>query len=124
MSFPLTRESSGTGWPLRDAADMMAALTDLKLQGWTGSIETAGDSWKLVLRCDGKNTVNAELGQWLVLDGDLKALALSDFEAMGYSSDPVITFPPDVLPEPQPETSVEAEPFGATSPDTAVQAVR
>lgn len=121
MGLPLTRESSGTGWPLRDTADLMAALTELKAQGWAGGIETVGDTWKLVLRRDGKNTVNAELGQWLVLDGDLKALSLTDFQGNGYSSDPVVEFPS--VDEPVTE-EVVSEPFGATSPDTAVPAVR
>lgn len=123
MGLPLTREWSGTGWPLRDTSDLMAALTELKDQGWSGGIETAGDTWKLVLRRDGTNTVNAELGQWLVLDGDLRAMSPSDFQDHGYTSDPVVTFP--ALAEPVvEEVPVDAEPFGATSPDTAVKAVR
>jgi hypothetical protein len=101
----------------------MTALTELKDQGWSGGIETAGDTWKLVLRRDGKNTVNAELGQWLVLDGDLRAMSPADFQDHGYTSDPVVEFP--ALAEPVvEEVPVDAEPFGATSPDTAVKAVR
>lgn len=123
MGLPLTRESSGTGWPLRDITDLMSALTELKAQGWSGGIETAGDTWKLVLRRDGKNTVNAELGEWLVLDGDLKALSLADFQSHGYSSDPAVEFPTQDEPVVA-EVPVDAEPFGATSPDTAVKAVR
>jgi len=123
MGLTLTRESSGTGWPLRDATDLMTALTELKAQGWSGGIETAGDTWKLVLRRDGKNTVNAELGQWLVLDGDLKAWSLAEFQSHGYSSDPVVEFPVVDVPVVE-EQPVDAEPFGQTSPDTAVPAVR
>src|SRR6476660_1804335 len=123
MGLPLTRESSGTGWPLRDTTDLMTALTELKAQGWAGGIETAGDAWKLVLRRDGRNTVNAELGQWLILDGDLKALSLDDFESHGYSSDPVVEFPVPEVPVVD-DPPVESVTFGVTSPDTAVPAVR
>ena len=110
----------GTGWPLRDASDLMSALTDLTDQGWTGGIQFEGGQWRLRLSADGKNTVNAVLGQWLILDGELRAVSCDDFDE-AYTSDPV-TFPMAMAaPE---EVAEESEPFGSqTSPDVSSRMV-
>ena len=123
MGIGLTRRSGGTGWPLRDTPDLMSALTELTAQGWSGGIEFAGGNWKLILRMDGKNTVNAELGQWLVLDGELKALPCSDFDAQGYTPGAVVEFPQ--TEEPAPEVIEDPTPFGSMkSPDVSSRMVR
>lgn len=111
----------GSGWPLRDASDLMSALTDLTNQGWAGGIQFEGGQWRLRLSADGKNTVNAVLGQWLVLDGELRAVSCDDFDE-AYTSDPV-TFPmameaTEVMEEP-------SAPFGSqTSPNVSSRMVR
>lgn len=126
MSMQITRKTvAGTGWPLRDQADMLTALAELSDQGWAGTIDLAGGAWKLVLRKDGKNTVNAELDQWLVLDGDLKALPCSVFDD-GYEPEAPVEFPQVVSPEPVVDAIAEEPPaFGSlTSPDVSSRMVR
>jgi hypothetical protein len=126
MSMQITRKTvGGTGWPLRDQADMLTAVAELSDQGWSGTIDFSGGTWKLLLRRDGKNTVNAELGEWLVLDGDLKALPCSAFDD-GYESDTPVEFPV-VEPDDPPADAVVEEPvpFGSlTSPDVSTRMVR
>lgn len=96
----------------------MSALTELSSQGWAGGIQFEGGEWKLRLSADGKNTVNAKLGEWLILDGDLRAISCDDFDEL-YTSDPV-EFPMQM-------STTEAEvvddtPFGSqTSPNVATR---
>jgi len=125
MGIGLTRQSGGTGWPLRDQVDMLAALAELSAQGWSGGIEFDAGQWKLRLSMDGKNSVNASLGQWLVQDGGLKALLCSDFDAQGYTPDTPVEFP-QIDPEPVVDAVIEEPaPFGSlTSPDVSTRMVR
>lgn len=113
------REVPGTGWPLRTTEDLMSALTELSLQGWTGAIQFEGGEWKLRLSADGKNTVNTKLGEWLVLDGDLRAISCNDFDEL-YTSDPV-EFPMQ-MSAPAEEEVADETPFGSqTSPNISAR---
>lgn len=112
------KQLTGNGWPLRAVDDMMTALTELSGQGWTGAVTFDNGQWQLRLSCDGKNTVNAVLGEWLVQDIDLRTMTITDFDT-DYSSDPV-TFPTS---EKAPEVEEEfEEEFGAVStPDVSTR---
>lgn len=104
-------------WPLVEPQDLFTALTELKRDhGWEGSLDTA--SWKVCFSKSGKNSVNAELGQWLVLDGDLRVVRPPEF-TVAYESPEDVVFPE---PEPEPEPAPEPEP--QTSPDTFVPITR
>lgn len=124
MGMQITRKTvGGTGWPLRDQADMLSALAELSAQGWTGGIQFEGGEWKLRLSADGRNSVNAVLGEWLVLDGELKALPCSAFDD-GYESDTPVEFPV-VAPAVVEAMVEEPVPFGSlTSPDVSSRMVR
>jgi len=112
------REVSGTGWPLRTNEDLMSALTELSSQGWTGAIQFESGEWKLRLSADGKNTVNTKLGEWLILDGDLRAISCGDFDEL-YTSDHV-EFPMQMSSAK--EEVVDDVPFGSqTSPNVAMR---
>ena len=123
MGVSITRKSGDlTGWPLRDQSDMFTALAELTAQGWTGAVELDQAGWKLRLSQSGKQTVNALVGQWIVSDGDLKALTQDQFNT-GYESDPAVEFPTvdTPAPDPVPEETV----FGSqTSPTVAARIVR
>ncbi|GAA2436206.1 hypothetical protein [Mycolicibacterium llatzerense] len=123
MGMQITRKTvGGTGWPLRDQADMLAALAELSAQGWTGAISFEAGAWQLRLSGDGRNTVNATLGQWLVEDGDLKALPCSTFDD-GYESDTPVEFP-QVVEQPVEAVVEESVPFGSLkSPDVSSRMV-
>lgn len=125
MGMQITRKTvGGTGWPLRDQADMLAALAELSARGWTGAISFEGGSWQLRLSGDNRNTVNATLGQWLVEDGDLKALPCSTFDD-GYESDTPVEFPQvQVAETPVEVVAEESVPFGSLkSPDVSSRMV-
>lgn len=118
--IPVTRKAVEDlpSWPLVEPADLFTALTELKDLGWDGAIDSG--VWSLRLSCSGKQTVNAELGQWLVLDGELRTVAPNAFPD-SYESPEEIVFPePDVVEEPDPEP----EPEPQTSPDTSVPLTR
>lgn len=122
MSMTITRKTvAGKGWPLRTPEDMFAALGELTGQGWTGAVTIEASGWKLRLSADGKQTVNATTGEWLVQDGGLKSMSATAF-THDYDSEQPIEFPggaPD--PEPEPEM-VEPEP--GFSEDTSVPIVQ
>lgn len=124
MGMQITRKTvGGTGWPLRDQSDMLTALAELSDQGWTGGISFEAGEWKLRLSADGKNTVNATLGEWLVDDGGLKSLDCTEFDG-GYESDTPVVFPQVTEPVADPVV-VDSAPFGSmTSPDVPARAVR
>lgn len=103
-------------WPLRNPADLFEALTELQEKGWDGAIEHELSTWRLRLSRSGKNTVNAAIGQWLVLDGELKTVSPADFDSQYASPEPVEFPAAEVTDDPEPE----AEPEQESSPDTAV----
>lgn len=122
MSMVITRKTvAGTGWPLRNPADMFTAFAELAAQGWTGGVTCESIGWKLRLSADGKQTVNAVVGQWLVLDGDLKAVSAAAFDE-AYSADDVVEFP-TAEEEPAVEEPVVPEVM-PTSVDSSVPIVR
>lgn len=119
MAVTITRKAvERRGWPLTSPADMFTALEELEDHGWTGAVSRESD-WALRLSCSGKQTVNAAIGQWLVLDVDLKAIAASDFDAE-FDSDEPVEFPEQVVEE---APVAEPEPY-MTSEDTAVPLAR
>lgn len=122
MSMTITRKTiAGKGWPLRTPEDMFAALGELTGQGWTGAVTIEAGGWKLRLSADGKQTVNATAGQWLVQDGALKAMSVAEF-AEDYDSELTVEFPGSTTqPEPEPEVP---EPEAGFSEDTAVPIVQ
>lgn len=93
-----------TGWPLANQSDMLKALTKLIAQGFTGAVSYEDDAWSLRLSANGRNTVTAQIGQWLVLDGnDLRAVKQPELLVV-YDVDEK-----DKLPEPAPEPEPEPE---------------
>lgn len=122
MSMTITRKTiAGKGWPLRNPEDMFAALGELTGQGWTGAVTCEADGWKLRLSADGKQTVNATTGQWLVQDVGLKAVSVAEF-GEDYDSEQAVEFPGGQTPaEPEPPA---AEPEPGISEDTAVPIVQ
>lgn len=129
MAMTITRKTvAGTGWPLRNATDMFTALAELTAQGWTGAVElTIGGTWKLRLSGDSKPTVNATIGQWLIQDGELRAIT-GDVFAETYTSDEDVEFPTGGAGGDEPNTESAAsealDEVSQDSPDTAVPIVR
>lgn len=120
MSMTITRKTiAGKGWPLRTPEDMFAALGELTGQGWTGAVTIEASGWKLRLSADGKQTVNATTGEWLVQDGGLKAMSAAEF-ADDYDSEHAVEFPGGAT-EPEPEAP---EPEPGFSEDTSVPIVQ
>lgn len=100
-------------WPLLEPGDLFAAITELKSgHGWEGTFDSA--TLTICLSKSGRNSVNAGLGQCLVLDGELRVVAPAPFLDL-YETDTVIDFP-----EPEPDPEPEPEPEPQSSPDTAV----
>jgi hypothetical protein len=67
-----------TAWHLTDQAEMVAALTALKSDGWRGAItyDDGSDVWRLELNADNPTRqVIAQLGDWLILDIGLRKLS-------------------------------------------------
>jgi hypothetical protein len=120
MAMTITRKTvTASGWPLRDHTDMFTALTELSSQGWEGAVSFEHGVWALRLSASGRQTINATTGQWLLLDGELKAVAAETF-GESYESDEPVTFPkpaPDPVIEP-----VEAEPVPERVVDTSTAA--
>lgn len=72
------------GWQLIDQADMVAALTALKGQGWRGAIsyDDSRDAWRLELNADQPTQqIIAATGDWLVMDISLRKLSAVEFNA-------------------------------------------
>ena len=85
MSVTVRRQQVDlTAWELVDQADMVAALTALKGQGWRGAIsyDDTRDSWRLELNADSPaRQIIAAVGDWLVLDIELRKLSAAEFDA-------------------------------------------
>jgi len=87
-------------------ADANATNAEVNASTYTGVTTSVANE----LAADGKNTVNTKLGEWLVLDGDLRAISCNDFDEL-YTSDPV-EFPMQIS-TPAEEGVVDETPFGS-----------
>jgi len=118
--IPVTRKAVEDlpSWPLIEPQDIFDALTELKRDhGWEGTLDTT--SWKICLSQSGKNSVNANLGQCLILDGELRVLDPAAAVDIYDFSEPV-----DFPTADQVEVAEEVEPEPQTSPDTSVPITR
>ncbi len=85
MSIMLARKPTPLpAWHLTDQAAMLTALDELSDLGWRGSVmrDPSADTWRLELNADTPTRqAIASVGEWLVLDGDLRAMSDADCTA-------------------------------------------
>ncbi|MCV7255355.1 hypothetical protein H7J86_24635 [Mycobacterium hackensackense] len=120
--IPVTRKAVEDlpSWPLIEPQDLLTAVTELKRDyGWDGTIDSS--KWSICLSCSGKNSVNAALGQWLVLDGELRVFNGAAGLDIYDPSQPVDFLQDDT---PAQEPAAEPEPEPQTSEDTSVPITR
>lgn len=80
----LTRKPVGlTAWELVDQSAMLDALTVLSADGWRGAVLQAdGGGWLLELNADSPTRqVVARVGDWLVVDMELRKLSAEECAA-------------------------------------------
>jgi hypothetical protein len=80
MAIMLERKpTQHQGWHLLDAAAMLTAFEELKPSGWRGGLSAdEGGAWRLELNANDHVTITAQIGQWLVLDGQLRVLGADE----------------------------------------------
>ena len=65
-------------WHLDDRVKMLDALEELGEQGWRGGVNRHDDgAWRIELN-KGNTIVTAGLGDWLILDGELRCMSDAD----------------------------------------------
>jgi hypothetical protein len=71
-----------TAFELVDEAAMLEALTFLAADGWRGALSQSDDGWRLEMNIDDPvQQVVAGIGQWLVVDGNVRLLSGAEVSA-------------------------------------------
>lgn len=67
-----------SSWQLSTPADMLGALEELNDLGWRGGVNRHDDgTWRIELN-KSNTSVTGGLGDWLVLDGELRCMSDAD----------------------------------------------